>query len=321
MFSLPFSLSRSTKIDLPIQDVFKMVGDFATWKAWSPWLCQEPECPVQISGSPLERGHKQKWDGKRIGAGEMFLVDLKADQLLTYELNFTKPWKSKSDVSFEFIAEGASTILTWKMKGTVPIFLFFLRKMMASFVGADYERGLSMLKEFLETGKVLSETKFRGVVSRDGFHYYGIHRNCQLTQIGPAMEEDFTKLHKLIEAKKIPDPEFVCSIYHKFDMVGGRCEYTCGFAYQNPIETDSQDNIDHGRVEAHHAIQVDHKGSYKHLGNAWVTAYSCQRSDRKKILKGIHPYEIYLNEPGKVPDAELETQVFGVWSETKFMPL
>ena len=181
MFSLPFSLGRSKKIDVPIQDVFKMVGDFSSWRTWSPWLCQEPECPVQISGNPLEKGHKQEWNGKRIGSGEMILDELKADQLLRYELIFTKPWKSKSEVSFEFVAEGGSTILTWKMKGSVPILLFFLRKMMATFVGADYERGLSMLKELLETGKVLSEVKFRGLASQDGFYYYGIRRSCELS--------------------------------------------------------------------------------------------------------------------------------------------
>lgn len=310
MFSLPFSLSRSKKIDHSIQDVFKMVGDFSTWKAWSPWLCQEPECPVKISGNSLEKGHQQKWDGKRIGTGEMMLVELKADQLLAYELNFTKPWKSKSEVSFEFVAEGGSTIVTWKMKGSVPIFLFFLRNKMASFVGADYERGLLMLKELLETGKVLSAVKFKGVVERDGFYYYGLRRNCELSEMGAAMEEDFTELESMFNNSELPKPDFVCSLYHKFDMVGGQCEYTSGFAYKKPIDSKSEAKLVSGQIGVHKSIQVDHKGSYEHLGNAWSTAYSCQSIERKKVAKNIPLYEIYVNEQAKVPESDLETQIF-----------
>ena len=310
MFSLPFSLSRSIKIDHPIQDVFKMVGDFATWKLWSPWLCQEPECLVEISGSPLERGHKQKWNGKRIGAGEMSLIALKADQLLSYELHISKPWKSKSDVSFKFVADGASTLLTWSMKGSVPILLFFLRKMMASFVGADYERGLLMLKEALETGHVLSQVDFKGIVTRDSFHYYGVNRRCGLPQLGPSMEEDFKKLKDLANISKLPEPEFVCSVYHKFDVVGGSCEYTCGFAFKKAIEYDAHQGLHHGVMEPHQSIRADHKGAYRHLGNAWGAVYSCQRAQRKKLAKNTPAYEVYLNSPGTVPESELVTQIF-----------
>ena len=36
------------------------------------------------------------------------------------------------------------------MEGTLPIFLFFMKKKMSAMVGSDYERGLAMLKELLE---------------------------------------------------------------------------------------------------------------------------------------------------------------------------
>lgn len=36
------------------------------------------------------------------------------------------------------------------MEGTLPIFLFFMKKKNSTMVGSDYERGLAMLKEVLE---------------------------------------------------------------------------------------------------------------------------------------------------------------------------
>lgn len=35
--------------------------------------------------------------------------------------------------------------------------------MMKTFIGMDYERGLKMLKEWIETGTVLSKTNARGI--------------------------------------------------------------------------------------------------------------------------------------------------------------
>ena len=125
------------------------------------------------------------------------------------------------------------------------------------------------------------------------------------------MEKDFTKLDTLLNNNELPSPDFVCSLYHKFDMVGGHCEYTSGFAYKSPIELKaSVDLSSNGFLDAHKAIQVDHKGAYRHLGNAWSAAYSCQRAERRKSEKNVPAYEIYLNEPDKVPVSDLETQIF-----------
>ena len=38
------------------------------------------------------------------------------------------------------------------MEGTLPVFMFFMRRKMSSMVGKDYERGLAMLKQVVESG-------------------------------------------------------------------------------------------------------------------------------------------------------------------------
>ena len=45
------------------------------------------------------------------------------------------------------------------MKSQLPFFLFWMVKKMKVYIGMDYERGLKMLKDYLETGLVPSAIK------------------------------------------------------------------------------------------------------------------------------------------------------------------
>lgn len=150
MFAIPFVVQRSIVIRKPVGSVFTVVSDFNTWPSWSPWLSQEPECPVEISGAPGKPGHKQSWNGKKIGSGHIELAETVSGRRLDYDLFFIKPWKSRSKAAFAFDQEGEDTRVTWSMDGTLPIFLFFMKKKMAAMVGRDYDRGLAMLKKLLE---------------------------------------------------------------------------------------------------------------------------------------------------------------------------
>jgi len=71
MFSLGFRVKRSIVIEKPVDKVFSVVADFNSWRSWSPWLCQEPESRLTINGSPGSSGHRQEWEGQRIGSGTM----------------------------------------------------------------------------------------------------------------------------------------------------------------------------------------------------------------------------------------------------------
>lgn len=306
MFSIPFELEKSATIDMSPEDVFAAVSSFKTWPNWSPWLCQEPSCPVTVEGKPGEVGHSQAWDGTFIGSGTMRLTAQEPNKSLDYDLEFLKPWKSKSQAGFRFVPKGESTEVTWWMKGSLPIFLFFMKKMMTAMVGSDYSRGLSMLKELIETGSVPSKTDVKGVVDGSGFHYVGKRRACSVSDVGPAMEEDFTALRGLLDSSKLPEPDHIFSIYHKYNMVKGTCEYTSGLAYKEKPKVNG--DLETGQLPSHKALRVDHEGPYRHLGNAWSAAMGCARA-KHKVDKTIPMYEIYSNNPHETPEEEHKVEI------------
>ena len=123
MFSIPFTVEKSIEINKPVKQVFNFVADFANWSCWSPWLIQEPDCPITRQGEAASLGHAQAWDGKQSGKGEIKISALQQDVHLNYDLTFYAPWKSQSTAQFVFediqLASGeAGCKVTWLMQGS-----------------------------------------------------------------------------------------------------------------------------------------------------------------------------------------------------------
>jgi len=157
MFSVAFNLERSIVINKPVSEVFEVLANFKTWPTWSPWLTQEPACPVTVNNEVASIGHEQSWEGKNIGSGKMHITHIEPNQRIDYDLYFLKPWKSQSQTSFIFEVINGQTKVTWTMQSTLPIFMFWMKKMMTALVGSDYVRGLTMLQDLCETGSVPSK--------------------------------------------------------------------------------------------------------------------------------------------------------------------
>lgn len=310
MFNLPLTCESHITIERPTTEVFEKVANFETWGEWSPWLCTEPDCPVNISEPANQIGHKQAWSGKIIGSGEMVLVHIDQGHRLEYELTFLKPWKSKSTVCFTFHEGPEGTTVTWNMDGSIPVFLFFMKKMMTALIKSDYDRGLKMLKEWMETGKVETQIKQLGQVQQEEIHYIGIRSHCTMQEIEIRMDQDFDQLMKAIDDQKVPKPTMMFSLYEKMDIAKQHTTYIAALGYDSTPAIEDANSWVRGNLPAHSALQTDHIGSYAHLGNAWSAAIGVQRAEGKKINKSIPMYEVYLNSPKEVESKNIHTQIY-----------
>jgi uncharacterized membrane protein len=147
---LTFNIERTIAVDRPAGSVYAYVADFRTWPEWSPWIGQESESRVSVTGEPGKPGHKQSWEGEKVGAGRQELVKAVPERELDYDLLFIKPWKSRSKVGFSFEPRDQGTKVTWTMEGMLPSVMFFMKKKVSAMVGQDFERGLALLKAKLE---------------------------------------------------------------------------------------------------------------------------------------------------------------------------
>ncbi len=299
-----FAVEKTTTIEAPPQAVFDAVRDFRSWPAWSPWLIAEPGCKLDYR----EDGTGYTWDGEIVGSGEMAVVGEEAPRSIDCQLDFLKPWKSRSAVRFAFAARGGATEVTWTMRGSLPFFMFWMKGMMTAFVGMDYQRGLAMLKDHVEKGSVPCELEFAGVAPFEGFPYLGVKTACAIAEIGPRMGEDFEKLKALLAERGIEPAGKPFSIYHKWALTKGLTEYTIGFPVGGPPATPPSGFVT-GELPSCRCYQVRHTGPYHHLGNAWASGMMHARAKVFRQNKRLPPFEIYQDEPGGADDTDLVTTV------------
>ncbi|MCR9173941.1 MAG: SRPBCC family protein [bacterium] len=304
-------IERSVLINAPIDKVFKIVSDFHTWTDWSPWLVAEPEAKVNVR----EDGKFYEWEGEIVGAGEMTIAKEVENQSVEIDLMFLKPWKSKAKVSFLMKEEGDGVRLTWDMDSSLPFFLFWMKKMTEAFVGMDYERGLTMLKDYVEQGKVPHTMTVKGIQDFSGSKYIGIRRNAAIKDLSNAMSEDYTKLMGYVmenHADKKDGDAF--SIYHKWELVKGQTTYTACVPVSE-VPSDLPEGMISGSVPATKVHVIHGKGPYRFTGNIWSAQMMRQRGKKFKGNKNVDPIERYLNSPMDTHENDLETEVlFGVKS-------
>lgn len=298
-----FSVSRSIVIEAPVEKVYSILRDFRQWPQWSPWLIAEPGCTLEYTGD----GKGYAWVGNIVGSGEIHVTDETPPRRMQCDLNFLKPWRSHADVRFDLSEKDGGTEVMWLMDSKLPFLLFFMKKMMIAMIGNDYERGLAMFKDYFETGDSKSELSF-GSASFDAFHYVGKTSTCSTEEIGPTMAADLKRLGEWVTTEGIEPAGAPLSIYHKWDMVTGVASYTSAIPVASIPET-LPDDLQSGGMPSISTYAITHTGPYRHLGNAWSSGIMHGRAKMFDQRRGIHPFEIYENDPQEVPEDELKTVV------------
>ncbi|MEM1083944.1 MAG: SRPBCC family protein [Verrucomicrobiota bacterium] len=299
-----FSVRKSIHIDAPVEKVHASVRDFKQWPAWSPWLIAEPDCPLTFA----DDGKSYSWDGRIIGSGGMEVVGEEAPGAIHYRLTFLKPWKSVSAVTFSFHESKGGTEVVWEMNSSLPFIMFWMKNMMTAFIGMDYERGLVMLKQQLEGGRVRSKLDFPGEQDYPGCHYVGIQSEGSTKDIGELMKRDLEKLDAWRQESDAKPAGGLISIYQKWDPVKQQCGYILALPLEAPLTAPPSGMVT-GEIPACQSYVVRHAGPYPQLGNAWAAGMMHARSKIFRQSRSIKPFELYENSPETTPEDELVTLV------------
>ena len=302
-----YHVERSIIIKKPLAQVQNSLRDYKQWEVWSPWLIMEPDAIVTYSDRQGQVGANYGWSGVLVGAGSMELLEVHENEL-KMQLNFLKPFKSQARVGFLLEALAESTQVTWTMDGHLPFFMFWMKNKMKTFVGMDYERGLNMLKEYLEKGSVSSYVHIEGVMPLPQQKYVGIPRSCRLKDVGEVMKEDFEILYDFMEQNNISQERVPFSIYNTFDIFKGDTSYVACIPLEEDIAIPK--TWIRGSLPKIEALKTMHKGRYLHLGNGWMTAMSFSRMKKMKLRKSPVGYEFYPNNPYETPEEELITEIY-----------
>lgn len=296
---MKFYVEKKININGSDSEIFNQIADFNNWENWSPWAYLE-KGETSVSGSPKSIGHGMTWKGEITGEGEMNISSIEPNKVF-FDVRFIKPWKSFSKNTLS-VKEGE---VVWTMEGNLPFFMFFMKKTMVTMLGMDFDRGLLMLKDQVETGGVETESVDMGVSEMEGFDYVGLKRSSSIDEMPKLMQKDMERMAEFMENKGKNAKKWI-AVYKKFDFVNGNCEYISAFS------SEELDGVPEGYVSGSYktgrVYKVLHKGDYKYLGNSWIKAMMTVRTRKLKMKKGFE-FESYLNDPTVLPPEQWETEV------------
>lgn len=211
-------------------------------------------------------------------------------------------------MSFELEADDEGTKITWHMRGSFPWFMFWMRSQIEVFIGMDFERGLKMLKEWIETGQVQSTTCIRGVKSVGPLQMVGVRETCFISEIGSSVETALAEVKYVLAEHNLPLDGERISVYHKIDFKTQRFHYTCGVLLPSTVDSVPA-GLSRWCIPAMQALAVEHVGIYEHLGNGWNAAIQFARYKKLKQSK-VGTFEIYKDDPQRTSLEELRTEIF-----------
>lgn len=302
-----YHVQRSIVIDVPLLSLRDSLKNFKDWPFWSPWLVMEPDATLVYTAKQGVVGSGYAWSGNLIGSGSVELQEIKENGL-KMDISFVQPMKSNAEISFSLEKENEGTKVTWTLDGNLPFFMFWMKGKMQSFIGMDYERGLTMLKEYMETGKVASYVHIEGVLPMKVQQYIGIPNTSSIEKVGEVMKKDFEKLYEFMQKHNLSLDRIPFTIYNSFNIFQGQTDYIACIPVNEELEI--SEHWVRGSLDIGEALKTMHKGRHIHLGNGWMTAMSFARLKNMKVLKSPVGYEFYPNNPYQTPEEELVTEIF-----------
>ena len=145
--------------------------------------------------------------------------------------------------------------------------------MMQTYIGMDYDRGLRLLKNYIEDGEIHSKLNFIGKETLPEQQYVGITTACTMETMGKKMSEDMPRLMEFVQTSGVEPSGVPFTQYSKWDMVKNRVEYTSAVPVKS-VPSNLPAGFSTGKIPATPVYTLEHVGPYPFLGNAWSTLYT-----------------------------------------------
>ncbi len=146
------TVERTAEINAPAEKIWPYVNNLKATEEWSPWLGMDPNVQTVYGDIAEGVGAKMEWasDNPNVGNGAMEIIESVPNERLSSALDFGEMGTATAHYKLNE-ADGVTNV-TWGLDvdmGASPVGRW-MGLMMDSWVGADYERGLSNLKTLVE---------------------------------------------------------------------------------------------------------------------------------------------------------------------------
>ncbi len=149
-------MERSIVVNAQPATIFQQINSFKNHNKWSPWMEQDLNTKTTFEGPESGVGAKMSWTSEKLGNGSQWIIESEENKHLKTGMSFDMEGNYSSDIYLEPVDGG--TKVTWTYDGDVSsagmgtsLMGKVMGKFLDSFLGPDYEKGLSNLKTLAES--------------------------------------------------------------------------------------------------------------------------------------------------------------------------
>ncbi|MCK0131952.1 SRPBCC family protein [Flavobacteriaceae bacterium F08102] len=300
-----YKVERTKIIAAPIEVVFDQLIDFKKWPAWSPWIEQEPSATLTYGTKSIGEGASYRWDGEKIGAGNMETIGVHEPDSITQKITFTAPFESSSAVFWKLKSVEGGTEVTWSMQGEMN---FMMKGFMAfsggidKQVGPDYERGLIKLDSVSTAALKVFTVDVNGVKMHGGGYYMYSSASTNMKQLGDKIQELISKVEAFIDQNSISQAGMPFTLYHKMDQDNNAIILSCAVPIVEGVTPPVSSGLLLGELKPFKAVKVTLKGDYTNLQAAWSAGYAYIADNQLDADLTKPVLEMYVNDPEDFPN-------------------
>ena len=147
-----YHVERSITVAAKPEAIHPWLNNLKKWPEWSAWTAaKDPSLTYSYEGPEEGAGAISKWEAKKLGQGQMKLVEADVAKGVKFDLSF-EHGKYLSTGTLSYAAAEGGTKITWSVDGKLsrnPVDRFF-GMFMETFMAPDLEEGLGNLKKKAE---------------------------------------------------------------------------------------------------------------------------------------------------------------------------
>jgi effector-binding domain-containing protein len=303
-------IERNIIIDAGRATIFALLNDFHQVNKWSPWIEEDPNARIEISGPRRGAGATVAWDGNIIGQGSQTITESVPYERVVSELGFGDQDKAHAAFKLSGLDDGTEVVWTFDMDFGFDLIARYGGLMLGNAVGQDFEKGLASLKSMAEG---LPRADFSDleiehlVVEATDIAYLPTASIPEAAEISSAMGKAYFSILRFIDKNNLQEAGAPISISRAFS--GSEIKFDAAIPVRGITDSTprSAGSVKLGKTYEGSAIRVKHIGSYRELGRTHdkIASYLAALG----IERNGDAWESYVSDPTRTDEDELLTHI------------
>ncbi|GJM32174.1 MAG: hypothetical protein DHS20C18_11750 [Saprospiraceae bacterium] len=292
-------VERSMAMNAPIDLVFNTVNDLSTWESWSPWKEMDATMKVVMGETSTGNGASYTWTAEEAGNGKMTITSSTPTTAIETKVDFEGMGSSDGMFKFEELEKG--TNVTWGFEGSVPFPMnaFLLFQDAEGAIGKDFDRGLELLKAYVEAKAEEGANATFDIEQIDlpERFYVGIRATIPMDEITDQYATNFPKIFEALGGYGIEMAGMPSGLYYTWDEAKQETDMITAIPTTKKVEVDAYTTVE---LPAGKGLLINYYGPYENLGAAHIAMDEYIKENN--LTFSPPAIEEYVTDPQSEPD-------------------